>query len=228
MNPWFVLLLIFGILYRYLNIANVISSVLSVVKYSRMAISVLMPPKKGSVEYLRGGLLKITYSDPAQSEQSAVSVILPYSVPALHWEKVWLVTVESYQSYIQAAAEKRRVASTCREQAETLQFEKQETDQALASDLSDIAGTTIDASAVTYPKEVPSEPEEVDLKTLRHQIRDCEKEDVTELMLLMSGPGKDFFGIETEVNRLVPHARALIFVFGKKSKTFLAEEAVRF
>lgn len=250
MNPFFVCLLILIIAYRYFSFPNVVSIVLNFFKYTRMGLALMMPPKKGSVEYLRGGILKIAYLDPNQNDATGkVSdhdkyAFLTYSIPAKHWNKVLMVTDRSLATYQQKLEEQSRQEEEDRKAIEIAlrnspSVEKLENDHDIASDLSDIAGVEVDVSSLASP---PSRDQEVqqsitsrkkndamtklDELAIRQQVRECEKEDVTELVLLMAGPGKDFFGVSIKACHLVPHAAALIFLFGKKSKTFLSSDVI--
>lgn len=237
MNALAVIALIAMMVYRYFDVPNLISIIISTVKYTRMGISLLMPPKKGSVEYLRGGLLKVNYTDPNQKDgPGELSIILPYAVPAKHWDKVFVITVQSYQAYLDKLREDRKREADAQEaiekaRANSPSIEKMEIDHDLASDLSDIAGVEVDPSSLAVPRSTRSKPtdhdEVADQKCLKHQLKECEKEDITQLMLSMAGPGKDFFGVELAISQVYPDAKALIFIFGKKSKTFVEGDAIR-
>ena len=201
MNELFVVIIILLLVYRYFNLGNTISAVLSTIKYVRMGISLLVPINKGSVTYLRGGFIQIKYTDPNQfDDNEGVSVLLPYAVPAKQWNKVFQITVESYEQYLST-----RPSSTDSNE--------------LNNDISSVAGEKVNVESDFEDK--------FGVNAVKRQLKECEKQDITDKMLRMAGPGKDFFGIQYIVKELVPGSKGLIFLYGHKSKTFLSHQLVQ-
>jgi len=77
---YFIVLFLGIMLYRSLNLGNM----LSMIKYIKLLSSTFTPDKKASCEILRGNILKINYNDGNEDKE----VLLPYSRMAKKWIRV--------------------------------------------------------------------------------------------------------------------------------------------
>lgn len=225
-------------LYRWLDISNVIHFGLAIIKNIKLVGSMLLPDPKGTVEHLRGGILKVNYIDPQSMSTSNVEksyVLLPYSIPALSWTKVFAITNEQYErgSISQSIKSEEKVRHIATEKLPAdgdqienfleasqqmmekhLEKEPGGYRQLMATD-TDLLDDILDASEVKTTK--PKKPAKVSLKQF-------ERTDVTEFIEMVAGPGKDFFGCHITPSKLNPDYRYLIFHFHKRTCTFAADD----
>lgn len=167
MNPYFLFLYIFSSIYYSLGLDTIVTAV----KYIKMAGSVLTPDKKSSVEKLRGNILKINITDG----DSEYYYLLPYASKPKTWTRVEAVLKDDCIPSIE-------------ESLKTL--ENQDNIIVVDDDLqSDILEAEKGGSCMP---ELGVSP--------RTKYKHLPKHDVTDMILPMAGPGKDFFGL-----RVCPH-----------------------
>jgi hypothetical protein len=207
MNPYFLLLYIFTALYRWLNFSNLLHLAMAFIKNVKLLGSLLLPDPKGTIEHQRGGILKVNYVDSeakSQDKKSQLHFLLPYSIPALGWTKVYAITIDEYDKKHQKKAIKTNIEKS------------QKVENVDADLLADIAEAETHQGELTV---VSTRPAKVSLK-------EFERIDVTDFIDSLAGPGKDFFGCPITPQQLNPDFKYLIFHFHRKSKTFAAGDSL--
>lgn len=232
MNPYFLLLYVATAIYQWLDISNFVHLIMSVVKNIKLVGSMLLPDPKGTIEHLRGGILKVNYVDPHQSKgnKEPSYVLLPYSVPALSWTKVFAISNEQY--------EKGPISSTKKEQAaikeklspldndQAVEFVKKSY-ELISEELNDPSSTyrTLKALDGDVLDDIDAAAHETrHKKSTKVSLKHYEKTDVTEFIEMVAGPGKDFFGCRITPAQINQDYRYLIFHFHKRTSTFAAND----
>lgn len=230
MNPYFLLLYVMTAMYRWLDISNVIHFGIAAIKNIKLLGSMLLPDPKGTVEHLRGGILKVNYIDPqriASSSGEKSYVLLPYSIPALSWTKVFAITNEQYEKG-EPTFKPTHVAT---EKLSGNQIENflQASHEMIEKHLDKEPGgyrelRAIDTDLLDDILDVGETKAAVKSKSAKISLKAFEKTDVTEFIEMVAGPGKDFFGSSITPAKLNPDYRYLIFHFHKRTITFAAND----
>jgi hypothetical protein len=188
MNVYFLMLYVMTAVYRWLDFSNVLHLAMAFIKNMKLLGSLLLPDPKGTIEHQRGGILKVNYVDPeakSQGKKSQLHFLLPYSVPALNWTKVYAITIEEYDKKHQENGARSEIGRN------------QKVEAIDADLLADIAAAETHQGELTI---VSTRPAKVSLK-------EFEKIDVTDFIESVAGPGKDFFGCP-----ITPHILFFIFI----------------
>ena len=226
MNPYFVLLIIFNYVSSLISYSNLIKGGLSIFKYIKLIGSLLTPDPKGNVEYLRGGLVKISFIDPSiqsnfsdigYSKQKESHILLAYSPIPKNWTHVFAVTKDEYDTVLESKFNQAKPLDSSTSRVEELEeipnINNKDDMTDILKDLNDVMEKSVNNSI----KEVKP----------RHIIKDCKKIDVTSLIYEKSGPGKDFFGSPVKTRHIDSSYKYLIFKYeGNKTKTFESDDVI--
>lgn len=210
MNPYFVLLLWFQILSSWFDLAFIVRGFFRLTKNVRLILSLFIPEPKGTVDHLRGNVLRVNYVDP-KGIQSKGYYLLSYSNPPLRWTKVRAITHEEYQrvedQYL-ASQSSASSDSTVDQKKDGIEIEKkEEKERTVEDDLADI-------EAIITPR--------------KFNFRDYQHFDVTNDILAIAGPGKDFFGSRITVHDINRNWHTMIISYGKGLKLFHSKDVIKF
>jgi hypothetical protein len=206
MNPYFVMLVWFNMIRSWFNMSFLFTMSMSFLKNTRLVLSLLLPDPKGSVEHMRNNVVKVTYVDPTsehgvRDKTAPRHYLLKYSNPPLTWTKMRIVTNTEFARVEQLQIEKMN--------AVIQKFDPSNApSRTIEDDIEQLAGT-------------PSSPPK------KFNYRDYESIDVTEDILELAGPGKDFFGCPLTVHDLDIHWHTLIISYGKGLKIFHSTDIVK-
>lgn len=242
MNPYFLATYMFTFIFEGFSIIDLGRYLMYFVKYVRMGISLLMPQPKGTVEILRGGMMRVHYFMDQDDGHGMIerNLLVPYSIKPKSWTKVEAILDHDYTEWV----EQKRETSLIEEAARKAKLDEEESKRAQAIKdaeskpevKSDGEKTVITdeedmdlLTDIAKMSETKLEPKaSVVQKKGAARYKDCPKVDVTKEMILSAGPGKDFFGIELTPKKISNHYHCLIFYYGKRTKTFEANETIVF
>jgi len=220
--------------FDYFDVHSLIGWAMSLVKNIRIAIALLMPTKRGSIEYLRGGRVRIKYTENDGSERY---ILMNHQFTSLKWDRVTCVTKQIYESMLaQELEEKQKLADRNEEKKISEQVDDIQNVTSKWTSTSEPSQTT-DTEEPENPQENDEEKRSVEKserKMMLARVKRCDtlglSEDVTDKILKFAGPAKDFFGLDytmKDISReLNCDAMALIFHFRDGKKTFLQHQRV--
>lgn len=190
MNPSFLILLIINNVVAFFDLAGMAKTFMWLVKNVRMVIGMFIPEKKGSLEVLRGGIVKINYVIPGSGKSGYF--LLSSSQPPKLWERVSAILESDYQ-HVQSVLPKIEPPVVVDTEARTVE-----------DDIQEIA----------------------EIEPPKFNYRDYPLTDVTERILELSGPGKDFFSSPLTPQNIDHHYHCLIFHYGRGLKIFQASDPI--
>lgn len=241
MNPYFLLTYMMTFFLSGLDLTSFIRTAMSMVKYIRLFLSMLMPEPKGTLEMKRG-FVKISYFADQGDGMKKYHLLLPTSGKPKTWSKVEAVTRDDYlQSLVDnltVTVEGPKADLTFQPidpVPETTKIvdvvlpapvgESQQPDDSMAVPTDMTAEIDEYLASHPPPKETKEEPKE---KKGASKYKHCPKIDVTEAIVDLAGPGRDFFKVQLTPADLSSTYKALIFHYGMRTKTFEAEETIVF
>lgn len=192
MNPYMLFLYIASSVYYSLGLDTIITAV----KYIKMAGKMLSPDPKASIEKLRGNVIKVNL----HGSDGDTFYLLPYSAKSKTWTRVEVVL----NCDVELDADRNLEAA----------FKQLESDDNI---------TVIDEDLNADIKSIEtSKP----LETNKRKYSKCPKHDVTNIMLSLSGPGKDFFGCPITPYHINRDYACLIFHYRKGKKLFESHDVL--